>query len=138
MYTPGSILRVSYAIIMYKLTHYEETLLRGWEDIHKMGQLSLWLMLALKDGAKHMSQIKDFVELLTAGTLSADDKSIYRALRRYHDSELVGFKKVPSSNGPDLKVYHLTETGKHVLGAFLSRNIHLFYRPQIRKLIEKG
>ena len=123
---------------MQQLTRYEQTLLEGWEAVYKMGQLSLWLMLALKDGAKHMAQIKQFIAENCDGVLTADDKSIYRALRRYRKSELVQFNSVANPTGPDLKMYSLTATGEHVLNHFLARNIGILYRPNIRLLIERG
>lgn len=122
---------------MARLTKFEETLLAGWESVYKMGQLSLWLMLALKDGAKHMAQIKRFISV-HANSLTADDKSIYRALRRYHKAGLVAFETAPNASGPNLKVYDLTDTGRHVLDHFLARNVRIFYKPAIRNLIEKG
>jgi DNA-binding PadR family transcriptional regulator len=125
-------------VAMQKLTPFEETLLSGWESVYKMGQLSLWLMLALKDGAKHMAHIKQFIYVSSAGTLTADDKSIYRALRRYKEAGLIRFDIAPNASGPDLKVYSLTDIGQHVLEQFLARNIRTFYKPDIRKLIEKG
>ena len=123
---------------MQGLTNYEQTLLAGWEATYKMGQLSLWVMLALKAGPKHMAQIKQFIGEASGSVVTADDKSIYRALRRYHDADLVSFEMQPSSNGPDLKVYTLTMTGRNVLGHFLQRNISVFYNPDIRMLVEKG
>ncbi len=122
---------------MPQLTDFEGTLLEGWESVYKMGQLSLWLMLALKDGAKHMAQIKQFIHT-HAGALTADDKSVYRALRRYHAAGLVNFETVPNASGPDRKFYALSDVGQHVLEQFLVRNIHVFYDPTVRKLIEKG
>jgi DNA-binding PadR family transcriptional regulator len=123
---------------MNNLTEYERTLLAGWELTYKMGQLSLWLMLALQDGPKHMAQIKQFLQAATDGTMSADDKSIYRALRRYDKGDLVRFDTQPGTGGPELKVYDLTETGRHVLEHFLARNVRIFYKPSVRTLIEKG
>jgi len=123
---------------MPELTNYEQTLLVGWESTYKMGQLSLWLMLSLKDGPKHMAQIKQFIERATSGNLTADDKSIYRALRRYFDAELVSFDMKPGTSGPDLKVYALTEIGRRVLERFLARNVRVFYDTSIRALIEEG
>ncbi len=123
---------------MKHLTNYEQTLLDGWESIYKMGQLSLWVMLALKHGAKPMSQIKQFIAESTAGVLTADDKSIYRALRRYDKAELIRFDTQANPSGPDLKVYSLTDTGERVLEQFLNRNIRILYKSKVRELIEKG
>ncbi|HSW79327.1 MAG TPA: PadR family transcriptional regulator [Candidatus Saccharimonadales bacterium] len=123
---------------MKQLSKYEQALLDGWESIYKMGQLSLWVMLALKHGAKHMSQIKKFIGESTAGALTADDKSIYRALRKYDKAELIRFDTKANATGPDLKVYSLTETGERVLEQFLDRNVRILYKSKVRELIEKG
>ena len=118
---------------------YIEKLVVGWEETYRKGQLNLWIMLALKDSAKHMADIKNFIISTSEGTVTADDKSIYRALRRYYEAELVNFHKVPSSSGPELKVYELTDIGWKVLEQFVERNIiHVLYKDSIRQLITKG
>lgn len=118
------------------LNSYEQTLLDGWEEVHKRGELTLWILLALKDGPKHMGHIKQFIADATNDVLSADDKSIYRALRRYADADMLEHKNQPGKNGPDLKVYNLTDTGAKVLRAFLDRNISTFYKPEFKNLIK--
>jgi len=121
------------------LDEYESKLLEGWEDVFKKGQLTLWIMLALKDGPKHMTEIKQFISEATNGTLSADDKSLYRALRRYYDTELVDFNAEPGKGGPDLKIYSLTDVGRKVLAMFTKRNItDVLLKPDIRSLIERS
>ncbi len=124
---------------MHTLSDYEGTLLAGWEEVHKKGQLSLWILLALKDGAKYMGRIKVFIADATNHTITPDDKSMYRALRRFTASEIVDYEMIPSDKGPDLKIYQLTPTGENVLRAFVKRNIsQIFYQTVNRKLIEKG
>lgn len=121
------------------MNEYAQKLLAGWEDVFKKGQLTLWIMLALKDGPKHMNEIKNFIDQATNGTLSADDKSMYRALRRYYDVEMVDYDQAPGKSGPDLKIYKLTDTGKTVLDKFISRNIiNVFYNPRLKSLIERN
>lgn len=118
------------------LSKYELTLLDGWEEMYKKGQLTLWILLALKDCPKHMAEIKVFISKATQNTLSADDKSMYRALRRYYDADMIDFTNVPSINGPDLKVYRLTEVGGRVLAEFINRNItSVFHNPRTIKLL---
>jgi DNA-binding PadR family transcriptional regulator len=122
-----------------KLDDYQQSLLIGWEEIFKKGQLTLWIALALKAGPKHMAEIKDFIIQLTNGTTDIDDRSIYRALRRYHNADIVAFTMAPSDNGPERKIYHLTNTGKVLVDAFCKRNIiSVFYKSEVKKLIEKG
>lgn len=124
---------------MHDLDQYERKLLEAWEEVFKKGQLTLWIMLALKDGPKHMTQIKQFINKATNGTLSADDKSMYRALRRYFDTELVNFKQEPRKGGPDLKIYSLSSVGSKVLNAFTKRNlIDVFFKPINKSLLERN
>ena len=116
---------------------YARKLLAGWEDVHKKGQLTLWILLALKDGPKHMAEIKAFIDRGTNGTMSVDDQSMYRALRRYYETELADFEAAPG-NGPDRKVYRLSALGESLLREFVKRNIiDTLYKPAIRSLIER-
>ncbi len=119
------------------LDSYEQKLLEGWEDVFKKSQLTLWILLALKDGPKHMAEMKQFILDATNNQLEADDKSMYRALRRYHDVEMVDFQTEPNDKGPDRKIYSLTGSGKSVLNQFIERNIlQVFFKPSVRKLLE--
>lgn len=123
---------------MIKLNEDEYELLTGWEEIAKRGQLTLWIMLALKDNPKHMARIKTFISSATNGTLSADDQSMYRALRRYYDAGLVDYMQEKGKGGPERKVYKLTDSGQKVLSEFLRRNIKdMFYSEQVMKLVNK-
>ena len=106
------------------LNKYEITLLEGWEDIYKKAQLTLWILLALKDSPKAMADIKAFIQQRTNNTITADDKSMYRALRRFKDADIVSFVAESSASGPDKKVYSLSITGGRLLQAFLHRNVH--------------
>ncbi len=121
-----------------QLNNYEQTLLDGWEEVYKKSQLTLWILLALKDGPKHMADIKSFIRTATHETIEADDKSMYRALRRFQDAELMHFTERDNPAGPKQKVFQLTETGNRVLAAFIARNItNVFLHPRIQKLLEK-
>ena len=120
---------------MSDLTKYEQTLLDGWEDVHKKAQLTLWILLALKDAPRHMVEIKTFIGERTNDTISADDKSMYRALRRFADADLIDFEAEASESGPDKKRYYLTGIGRKTLTAFLERNIQdVFLNPDNKKL----
>ena len=117
------------------LTKYEQTLLEGWEDVHKKAQLTLWILLALKDAPRHMMEIKLFIGERTNQTISADDKSMYRALRRFADADLIDFESEASDSGPDKKRYFLTDIGRKTLAAFTERNIQdVFLNPANKKL----
>ncbi len=123
---------------MVKLDSYEQKLLEGWEEVAKKGQLTLWIMLALRDGPKHMTQIKAFINRATNGTISADDQSIYRALRRYSEADLVSFSSAPGKKGgPDLKIYDLAGSGHKVLSTFVDRNIvSIFFKDNVKELLK--
>lgn len=119
------------------LQPFEKKLLDGWEDVYKRAQLTLWILLALKAGPKHMATIKEFVLQETNGLLEADDKSMYRALRRFNDVEMVTYKIEKNKNGPDRKKYHITDTGLEVLNAFAKRNVlAVFFKPSVKRLLE--
>lgn len=119
------------------LDKYEQTLLEGWEEVHKRGQLTLWIMLALKDGPKHMQAIKQFILRITDSSIKADDKSMYRALRRYAEADMVTHSSKSSKSGPELKIYRLTETGKKVLDAFVKQNIvSVLFKDQVKELLK--
>jgi PadR family transcriptional regulator PadR len=124
--------------MVQKLTEYEDQLLSSWEEVYKRGQLTLWIMLALYDGPKHMATIKEYVISQSSNTLSADDQSMYRALRRYYETEIVTYENQSVSNAPDRKVYKLTPTGKHLLEGFIKRNIRpLLDLPTIKRIGEE-
>ena len=119
-----------------KLSDYEHKLLEGWEEAFKKGQLTLWIMLSLREGPKHMAEIKDFISRQTDDTLSADDQSMYRSLRRYTDAEMIQYETEPGEGGPERKIYRLTPVGEAVLSAFLDRNvIRTLYKPSVQKLV---
>jgi len=119
---------------------FENNILSTWEEVYKKGQLTFWLLLAVKASARHMADIRGFIQEATNGTLTADDQSLYRALRRLHSMQLINFQEEPSDQGgPDRKVYALSETGQRVLGQFIERNITgIFYKPEIKQLLEEG
>ena len=115
---------------------YEQTLLEGWEEVYKKGQLTFWILLALRAGEKHMAQIKACIADLTGKTLLVDDKSMYRALRRFKEAELISFRTRPSKGVPELKLYMLTPIGKNVLQMFIERNIDaVFYKKSVTELL---
>lgn len=116
---------------------YVAKLLTSWEEVAKRGQLTFWVLLSLRDGPKHMAEIKRFVSDATHATITADDKSLYRALRRYHQAEMVAFQTAPG-HGPDRKVYELTAIGAEVLRRFIERNVTgILFQPQILRLMNE-
>jgi PadR family transcriptional regulator PadR len=120
---------------MYRY-NLENKLLIAWEDVYKKGQLTLWVFLSLVDSPKAMADIKEFIASSTNGVISADEQSLYRALRRYTKAELIEFKEQEVRKGPNRKVYSLTPLGTQVTRAFLERNIvKPFYNKSVSKMI---
>jgi DNA-binding PadR family transcriptional regulator len=83
-----------------------------------------------------MAAISNFIHEATVGTFAVEDQSLYRALRRYHDAELIDYQDVPVDKGPQRKKYALTKTGVQLLQGFLERNIiPVYYVSRVQKLI---
>lgn len=101
----------------------EQHLLEAWEAVYTKGQLTLWIFLALIDGPKAMAEVKDFIDRSTNGAMDANEQSLYRALRRHVDAQLIDAVEEPVAGGPPRKVHHLTPLGTRVTRAFLQRNI---------------
>ena len=122
---------------MHNLSKLEQKQLVAWEESSKQGQLNLWILLSLKHGPKHMSQVRIFIEDASGGIITAEDNSLYRALRRYRQQKLITHYLQASPNGgPHHKIYKLTESGHAVLAAYLERNIIIpFYNAKLRRLI---
>jgi PadR family transcriptional regulator, regulatory protein PadR len=114
---------------------YEEKLLKGWEEIFKRGQLTFWVLLSLRQSPKYMAEIREWIGQVTDNTITVEERSLYRALQRYYDAELVTYDATEGNRGPDRKVYKLTKIGERVLGAFIDRNIRLFLKPAVKKLL---
>jgi DNA-binding PadR family transcriptional regulator len=49
----------------------------------------------------------------------------------------VEYEHKEGNKGPDRKYYFLTPLGKELLKEFITRNIKLFYKEEIKKLISK-
>lgn len=106
------------------LDTYETHVLDGWEGVYKRGLLTMWLLLAVRQEARYAPEIAEFVTKNTKGTMNVDDRSLYRAMRRLNQLELVTESAKPGERtGPDRKYYELTPTGRNVLEAFLDRHI---------------
>ncbi|MBL8159025.1 helix-turn-helix transcriptional regulator [Candidatus Saccharibacteria bacterium] len=67
-----------------------------------------------------MQGVKERMEALSSGMVTADDKSMYRALRRLEDIELVRSTTEKNPKGPDKKNFGLTHRGMRVLAAYIS------------------
>jgi DNA-binding PadR family transcriptional regulator len=111
-------------------------LLSAWEETYKKGQLTLWIFLSLKDGKKYVDEIKSFVEENSNHTMTCENQSLYRNLRKYQHVGVVNFEPGEGNKGPERKYYFLTELGLELLNSFIDRNINLFFSKRIKNLIK--
>lgn len=112
-----------------------EELLNAWEETYKKGQLTLWVFLALREGRKCVEDIKEFVERMSEGTMSCEEQSLYRNLRKFQHLDIVAYESRKVSKGPDRKYYYLTEMGERLFKRFVERNILIFTKESIINLL---
>ena len=104
-----------------QLTEFESVLLEGWEQVHAKSQMSLWILVAIRERNEFAEDIGDFIK--TNANLDPEGQSLYRSLRRLEKATLITSRRQKSSGGPDKKQFSLTDAGTHVLEAFIQRNI---------------
>lgn len=121
---------------MSRNNHLTE-LLSAWEETYKKGQLTLWIFLSLKEGKKYVDEIRAFVEEQSNQTMTCENQSLYRNLRKFQHVGVVDFETGAGSKGPERKYYFLTELGQKLLNSFIDRNISLFFNKRIKNLINK-
>lgn len=112
-----------------------QELLDSWEETYKKGQLTLWIFLALQEGRKYVDEIKDFVVTKSGGAITCEEQSLYRALRKYEQIDVLDFELRKGNKGPDRKYYFLTDLGQELFSLFVKRNIKLFYSDEIKNLL---
>ncbi len=112
-------------------------LLDRWEESYKKGLLSFWLLLLLHERPTYAFEMNARVLALSRGTISADEKSIYRALNRFEEIGVVSSELQASSQGPARRYYQLTEKGRRLLRCFIERNILLFQEEEVEKRIKE-
>lgn len=110
-------------------------LLGSWEDTYKKGQLTLWIFLALQEDQKYVDEIRAFVEQKSKGTMSCEEQSLYRVLRKFEHVGILTFVTRQGHKGPDRKYYFLTPLGQKLFRQFVERNIHLFFGDDLKKLL---
>ncbi|HLS93979.1 PadR family transcriptional regulator [Sphingobacterium allocomposti] len=112
-----------------------DELLKAWEDTYKKGQLTLWIFLALKEEPKYVEEIRTFVVEKSQGSMSCEEQSLYRVLRKFEHVEIVGHELRKGNKGPDRKYYFLTELGVQLFHRFVERNIHIFFQDDIKSIL---
>jgi len=111
-------------------------LLYQWEESYKKGLLSFWSLFSLTQRPMYAYEMKEEIIEFSQGSISADDNSIYRALKRFTTSGLIEGKMYPSPSGPDRKYFSLTPLGTDLLRQFIKRNILVFQNKKFEKAIQ--
>jgi PadR family transcriptional regulator PadR len=106
-------------------------LLDQWESVYKKGLLTFWLLLLLHERPMYVFEMGQELDTVSQGTINVDEKSLYRALRRFEATGLVQSSWQPSDIGPRRRYYHLTELGTELLRRFTRRNILRFQQPAV-------
>ena len=114
---------------------YRAELLETWENTYKKGQLTFWLLLALRDESRYVSDIQAFIDTHTEGSITCEDQSVYRALRKFYDLEIVDYELRDGNKGPERKYYSLTPIGRDLLGKFIERNVKILYNRSLVDLL---
>ena len=101
-------------------------LLDQWESTYKKGLLTFWLLLLLHERPMYVFEMGQALLDASQGTITADGKSLYRALRRFERIGLVESAWRSSEVGPRRRYYHLTGLGTELLRRFVRRNLLIF------------
>jgi PadR family transcriptional regulator PadR len=113
-----------------------EQLLENWESVYKKGLLTFWLLLLLDEKPSYPYEMSAAVQNISQGMITADENSIYRAIKRFEEMGLVLSQPQESKLGPTRKYYRLTEIGHELLRRFIERNIHVFEIPAVAERIQ--
>ena len=119
-----------------------DELLVQWEEAYKKGLLTFWLLLLLHERPRYAFELSAAVAQASHETVSADDQSIYRALKRFEGMKIVSVYWEESPQGPARKYYRLTDLGDELLKRFIQRNILLFQdesvATQVRAVLDEA
>lgn len=111
-------------------------LLSSWEETYKKGQLTLWIFISLQDDKRYVDEIKGFVEEKSKGTMTCEEQSLYRVLRKYEHIGVLKHELRKGNKGPERKYYYLTDLGQKLFSLFVKRNIYLLYSKEIQNLLK--
>jgi DNA-binding PadR family transcriptional regulator len=109
------------------------TLLDQWENVYKKGLLTFWLLLLLCERPMYVFEMGEALTGVSQGSITAGEKSLYRALRRFEAVGLVKSTWQRSELGPRRRYYQLTELGIELLRRFVQRNILIFQEPSVAR-----
>ncbi len=111
---------------------------RDIKDHVPLTDLSFHILLALGDGASHGYAIGKDVEIRSDGRLNPTTGSLYQALRRLHDEELIAEAQQPkNATGTDSRrqYFRITPLGKRVFAFEAQRLEDLIAAARDKKLV---
>lgn len=113
-----------------------DKLLKNWEEVYKKGLLTFWILLFLRERPAYAYEMSTAITELSQGMVSADEKSMYRALNRFESLGIVRGELEQSNLGPPRRYYRLTDVGLVLLKRFIERNILVFQSPAVAQRIQ--
>jgi DNA-binding PadR family transcriptional regulator len=113
-----------------------DELLLKWEGVYKKGLLSFWILLLLDQRPSYAYEMASEIRQISHGTISVDEKSLYRALNRFEKAGIVKSEQRKSDIGPARRYYFLSPLGKDLLVRFIERNILVLRSPEVEARIE--
>jgi PadR family transcriptional regulator PadR len=111
-------------------------LLDQWESVYKKGLLTFWVLLLLHERPSYVFEMGQQLTELSQGSISVDEKSLYRALRRFEAMGVVESTWQSSEVGPRRRYYTLSDLGAALLREFIRRNILIFREPAVVERME--
>lgn len=112
-------------------------LLEQWENVYKKGLLTFWALLLLHERPMYVFEMGQTLDAVSQGTMSVDERSLYRALRRFERAGFVESEWRASDVGPRRRYYRLSELGTELLHRFAQRNILLFQAPDVAERLAR-
>jgi PadR family transcriptional regulator PadR len=114
-----------------------DSLLTKWEGVYKKGLLSFWILLLLNERPAYAYEMANEIHDMSQGTMTVDEKSLYRALNRFESAGILHSEKKKSDVGPARRYYFLSDLGKELLVRFTKRNVLVFKSPGVGSRIER-
>lgn len=113
-----------------------DALLSQWEEVYKKGLLSFWILLLLHREEMYAYEMTAVIADMSQGTMIVDEKSVYRALKRFEENQIIQSRLRKSDVGPPRRYFSLTEVGQALLLKFCQRNILIFQEPTVAVAIQ--
>jgi DNA-binding PadR family transcriptional regulator len=113
-----------------------DELLTQWEEVYKKGLLSFWILLLLHQEEMYAYEMTAVIANMSQGTVIVDEKSVYRALKRFEENKIIQSTLRKSDVGPPRRYFSLTKMGQELLLKFCQRNILIFQKPDVSAAIQ--